>query len=57
MGIALLAHFMVLATELSVYKTTYELTLATFYVVKNFSREYKYTLGETIKRELLELSL
>ncbi|MDD2744938.1 MAG: four helix bundle protein [Candidatus Gracilibacteria bacterium] len=48
---------MVLATELNVYKTTYDLTLATFHVIKGFSREYKYTLGETIKRELLELAV
>ena len=43
--------------ELSVYKSTYELTLKTFGIVKNFSREYKYTLGETIKSELLKTSV
>lgn len=48
---------MALATELSVYKSTYDLTLKTFSIVKNFSREYKYTLGETMKSELLKVSV
>ena len=48
---------MALATELSVYKSTYDLTLKTFNIVKSFSREYKYTLGETMKTELLKISV
>lgn len=48
---------MALATELSVYKSTYNLTLKTFDIVKRFSREYKYTLGETMKSELLKVSV
>jgi len=48
---------MALATELSVYKSTYDLTLKTFSIVKNFSREYKYTLGESMKSELLKVSV
>ena len=48
---------MALASELSVYKSTYDLTVETFGIVKGFTREYKYSLGETVKQELLRLSL
>ena len=41
--------------RLPVYKASYDLLLETFQFVKTFSREYKYTLGESVKRETLEL--
>ena len=42
--------------QLPVYKTTYDLLLASFGYIKHFPREYKYTLGEKIKEELMELT-
>ena len=41
--------------ELPVYKSTYDLLLAIFQFTKNFSIEYKYTVGESLKKETIEL--
>jgi len=41
--------------ELPVYKATYDLLLAIFVFTKNFSREFKYTVGESLKKETIEL--
>ena len=41
--------------ELPVYKATYDLLLAIFQFTKNFSKEYKYTVGESLKKETIEL--
>ncbi|MBC8311340.1 MAG: four helix bundle protein [Candidatus Marinimicrobia bacterium] len=41
--------------ELPVYKATYDLLIAIFHFTKNFSKDYKYTVGESIKKEALEL--
>ena len=41
--------------NLPVYKVSYDLLLELFHFVKNFSREYKYTLGESIKKEMMEM--
>ena len=41
--------------ELPVYKATYDLFLEIFRFTKNFNKEYKYTVGESIKNETLEL--
>jgi hypothetical protein len=41
--------------QLPVYKVTYDLLLQSFADIRHFPREYKYTLGEKIKLELLEL--
>ncbi len=41
--------------ELPVYKATYDLLLAIFQFTKDFSKEYKYTVGETLKKETIEL--
>jgi hypothetical protein len=41
--------------NLPVYKTSYDLVLETFRVLKDFNREYKYTLGENIKKEVMEM--
>lgn len=41
--------------ELPVYKATYDLFLEIFRFTKNFNKEYKYTVGESIKNETLDL--
>ena len=41
--------------ELSVYKATYDLLLEIFRLTKDFSKEYKYTVGESLKKETIEL--
>lgn len=41
--------------NLPVYKISYDLLLELFQFVKNFSREYKYTLGDSIKKEMMEM--
>lgn len=46
---------MALAQELPVYKASYDLLLAIFKLTKNFSREFKYTIGETLKNEMIGL--
>lgn len=43
------------AIELPVYKVSYELLLYSFTLIKNLKREYKYTLGEKIKNEMIDL--
>jgi hypothetical protein len=45
---------MTLAEELPIYKATYDLVLVVFRLVKNFTKEYKYTLGESIKKDSIE---
>lgn len=46
---------MKLHSELPVYKSTYDLLLAIFRFTKDFSKEYKYTVGESLKKETIEL--
>ena len=41
--------------ELPVYKSTYDLLIAIFKFSRGFSKEYKYTVGETLKKETIEL--
>ena len=41
--------------ELPVYKATYDLLLEIFRFTKDFSKEYKYTVGESLKKETIEL--
>ncbi len=41
--------------HLPVYKASYDLILELFKVIKEFNREYKYTLGESIKKEAIEM--
>jgi len=48
---------MSLYTNLSVYKVSYDLLLEIFKLTKNFSREYKYTIGEDLKKENIEMIL
>jgi len=46
---------MALYTELPLYRDTYAFTLKVFEYTKEFSKEYKYTLGEDMKRDALHL--
>lgn len=41
--------------ELPVYKASYDLLLEIFKFTKNFTKEYKYTIGESLKKETVEL--
>jgi len=41
--------------QLPVFKASYDLLLEVFLTVKNLTKEYKYTLGERLKEEVLEL--
>lgn len=41
--------------HLPIYKQTYDILLRTMTATKSFPREYKYTLGQKIKDELIEL--
>jgi hypothetical protein len=46
---------MKLHSDLPVYKSTYDLLLGIFEFTKSFSKEYKYTLGESLKKETIDL--
>ncbi len=46
---------MALYLELPVYKVSYELLIDVYHFVKSFHKEYKYTLGEKLKSETLEM--
>lgn len=48
---------MALFYELDVYKKCYSLLLLLYQHVANFSREYKYSLGDKLKAEVLEVML
>jgi hypothetical protein len=41
--------------ELPVYKATYDMMLSVFRFVKDFSKEYKYSVGDTLKTETMAL--
>jgi hypothetical protein len=41
--------------ELPVYKASYDLLLAIFQFTKEFGKEYKYTVGESLKKETIDL--
>lgn len=43
--------------HLPVYKASYDLLICIFEFCKHFSKEYKYTIGEKLKHETLELIL
>ncbi len=42
-------------SDLPIYKATYDLLLAIFQFVKDFSKEYKYSVGDAMKKETMEL--
>ncbi|MCF7987826.1 MAG: four helix bundle protein [Methylovulum sp.] len=46
---------MTLYYDLPVYRETYQLILKIFECTKDFSKEYKYTLGQDMKRDALQL--
>jgi hypothetical protein len=46
---------MALYSELPVYKATYDLLLGIFRFTKDFGKEYKYIVGERLKKETIEL--
>lgn len=41
--------------ELPVYKASYDLLLEIFKFTSGFSKEYKYTVGENLKQETIDL--
>ena len=41
--------------ELPVYKASYDMLLEIFLFTKNFNKEFKYTVGESLKKETTEL--
>lgn len=46
---------MALYVDLPVYRDTYQLILKIFEYTKDFGREYKYTLGQDMKKDALKL--
>jgi hypothetical protein len=44
-----------LTHELPIYRDTYKLLLKIYQYTQGYSREYKYTLGQDMKRDGLEL--
>lgn len=46
---------MALYSQLPVYKASYDLLVELFRFVKDFGREYKFTLGESIKKEAIAM--
>ena len=46
---------MAIYNHLPVYKASYDFLVELFRFTKDFSREYKYTLGESIKKETIEM--
>jgi len=41
--------------NLPVYKTSYDLLADLFRVCQNMERDYKFTIGENLKKEIVEL--
>lgn len=48
---------MSLHVSLPVYKASYDLLLVIFQFTKEFNREYKYTVGDSLKNETMSLLL
>lgn len=46
---------MALYNDLPVYKSTYDLLIVIYKFTKDFTKEYKYTIGEKLKLETMEL--
>lgn len=46
---------MALYYDLLVYRDTYQLILKIFACTKDFPKDYKYTLGQNMKRDALQL--
>lgn len=43
--------------DLRVYKNSYDLLLYLYQISSNFSREFKHSIGESIKKDVLELMI
>jgi len=41
--------------NLPVYKKTYDLLMQLFRIIQNMERDYKFTIGENLKKEVIEL--
>lgn len=48
---------MAIYSALPVYKESYDLLVDLFRFVKDFHREYKYTIGESIKNETIAMMM
>ena len=48
---------MALYYDLPVFSDTYQLTLRVFELTQHFSREYKFTLGQDMKRDCITLNI
>ncbi|MDD2566291.1 MAG: four helix bundle protein [Candidatus Gracilibacteria bacterium] len=48
---------MAIYENLPVYKTSYDLLIITFSTIKAFPKEYKYSIGDKIKSETIDLIL
>ena len=48
---------MALYDQLPVYKATYDLLVVVFHVCQNMERDYKFTIGEKLKNEIIELQV
>lgn len=48
---------MAIYNHLPVYRVSYDLLLEFFNVIKKFSKEYKYTIGEQVRNEIIALVL
>lgn len=46
---------MALYYDLPIYKDAYQLLLQVFQLTRHFSREYKYTIGQDMKKDAMEL--
>jgi hypothetical protein len=46
---------MALYNQLPVYKVSYDLLVSIFKYSSNFKKEYKYTIGESLKKETIEM--
>ena len=49
------SHVMALYYDLPVFKDVYKLTLLIYSLTKDFSKEYKYTLEQDLKRDVMVL--
>jgi hypothetical protein len=43
--------------QLPVYKSTYDLLLSVFQICQNMERDIKFTIGEKLKNEIIELQI
>jgi len=55
--ISAVTNIMALYYHLPVYKASYDLLVEIFQFTKNFSREYKYTIGQDLKKQTTEMIL